>query len=155
MKKPEQSAASKTFVMGVVRWLGGARFVNTEIQSEFDFITISHIGIRKGSIDELSRFIGVSRKVMAEDILDISIKTLERKTAKQKLDRRISSHALEIAKIMHHAYQVFEDDEKIKIWMNTANKALNGMKPVQLMGTLTGLVMINEVLGRIEEGIYS
>jgi putative toxin-antitoxin system antitoxin component (TIGR02293 family) len=154
MAKAQQGSSPKA-VMGVTRWLGGSRFVNTEIQTDFDYIIISQIGISKGSIDELSRFVGVSRKAMAEDILDVSIKTLERKTSKQKLDRRISSHAVEIAKVMHHAYRVFEDDDKTRIWMNTPNKALNGMSPVQVMSTLTGLVMINEILGRIEESVYS
>ena len=56
---------------------------------------------------------------------------------------------------MQHAFEIFQDDEKVKGWMNIENKALKGMKPVQLMDTLTGLNMINDILGRIEEGVYS
>lgn len=139
----------------VKKWLGGDRLVHTRIESEFDYITIGSSGITKGSVDELANFVGVTRKDMAERILDISVKTLERKTPTQKLDKRISSHAVEIAKVMQHAYEVFEDEQKVKLWVNTENKSLNGMRPVQLMDTLTGLNMIDEVLGRIEEGIYS
>ena len=29
------------------------------------------------------------------------------------------------------------------------------MKPIQLFSTLTGLNLVNDVLGRIEEGVYS
>ena len=49
----------------------------------------------------------------------------------------------------------FEDEEKVKHWVNKENRALNGMKPVSLFSTLTGLNMVNDVLGRIEEGVYS
>ncbi len=89
---------------------------------------------------------------MAEDILDLSIKTLERKADSDRLDKKTSGHTLEIARIIHHAYEVFEDEEKVKKWINTENRALNNMKPVQLFDTFTGLGMVNDVLGRIEEG---
>ncbi len=56
---------------------------------------------------------------------------------------------------MHHAYQVFEDEEKMKRWINQENKALNGMKPIELFDTLTGLNLFNDILGRIEGDVYS
>lgn len=51
---------------------------------------------------------------MAEDILSLSVKTLERKDKNTLLDKRTSSHVLEIAKVMQHGYAVFEDEEKVK-----------------------------------------
>lgn len=140
---------------GVVRWLGGSVVVGTLILSNFDYITAGSFGITKTSIDKLAAYMGVTRKMMAEEILDLSVKTLERKAPGEKLDKKTSSHALEIARVMQHAFEIFQDDEKVKGWMNTENKALKGMKPVQLMDTLTGLNMINDILGRIEEGVYS
>ena len=62
---------------------------------------------------------------------------------------------LEIAKVVQHAYEVFRDEEKVKVWINRENKALNNMKPVQIFDTLSGLNMVNDILGRIEEGVYS
>jgi putative toxin-antitoxin system antitoxin component (TIGR02293 family) len=92
---------------------------------------------------------------MAEEILDVSVKTLERKGIEEKLDKRTSSHAVEIARLLQHAYEVFENEEKVKSWMNKENRALNNMKPVQLLETMTGINMVNDILGRIEEGVYS
>lgn len=139
----------------VLHWLGGKRVINNPIRSDFDFVMAGTNGIPKSSVDELAGYLGVSRKSMAEDILDLSVKTLERKSPSDKLDKRTSSHALEIAKVMKHAYDVFEDEDKVKRWINKENKSLNGMKPVQLFDTLTGLMMVNDILGRIEEGVYS
>lgn len=140
---------------GLVRWLGGAIAVGSSIESDFDMITTGSAGIPKSSLDILCTYIGVSRKNMAENILEVSVKTLERKSPTDKLDKKISSHALEIARLMQHAYEVFEDEEKAKTWISRENRALNGKKPVELFDTLTGLNMVNDVLGRIEEGVYS
>jgi len=127
----------------------------TPINSDFDLIAISEKGVSKASIDELCNYLGISRKSLAEDIFDLSVKTLERKGPKEKLDKRTSAHALEIAKVLQHAFEVFEDEEKVKRWINKEHKALNGMRPVMLFSTLTGLNMISDILGRIEEGVYS
>ncbi len=140
---------------GIVRWLGGSVLIDQDIRTDFDIIKAGTAGITKASIDELTSYIGVSKKSMAEDILNVSIKTLERKDPKDKLDKRTSSHALEIARVMQHAFEVFEDEEKARKWLNRENRALNGSKPVQLLNTLTGINMVNDILTRIEEGVYS
>ncbi len=71
------------------------------------------------------------------------------------MDKRTSSHIIEIAKVVVHALAVFEDEEKIKSWLSNSNRALNNKKPINFFDTLTGLSMINDILGRIEEGVYS
>jgi len=125
------------------------------LYSEFDLINMVAAGVTKRSIDQLASNLGISRKSMAENILDVSVKTMERKSAEDKVDKKTSSHAIEIARVMQHAYQVFEDEEKVKRWINRENKGLNGIKPISLFDTLTGLNLVNDILGRIEEGVYS
>jgi putative toxin-antitoxin system antitoxin component (TIGR02293 family) len=123
--------------------------------SEFDLIKLGGAGVTKNAIHNLASSIGISRKDIAEGIFNISVKTLERKSTKTKLDKKTSSHAVEIAKVLQHAYDVFRDKDKLKRWLNTENKALNNLKPVVLFDTLTGLTMVNDILGRIEDGVYS
>jgi putative toxin-antitoxin system antitoxin component (TIGR02293 family) len=138
---------------GLMSWLGSepAR----TIKSEFDIIKLGHHGITKAEIETLAKHMGITRKAIAEDIFDLSVKTLERKSPKSLLDKKTSSHALEIARVMDHALIVFEDQEKVKHWINKPNRALNNMSPIQLFDTLTGLNLVNDILGRIEEGVYS
>ena len=140
---------------GFTYWLGIPLAVAKTIHSDFDFVRLSTAGITKSSINSLASHIGISRKNMAEDIFDVSVKTLERKDSKTKLDKKTSSHAFEIAKVVQHAYEVFRDEEKMKLWINRENRALNNMKPIQLFDSLSGLNMVNDILGRIEEGVYS
>ncbi len=141
--------------MTIGYWLGTNAVDSSKVESDFDVIEWGAQGVTKASIDDLTAHMGITRKVMAEELLGMSVKTLERKTPKEKLDQQVSSHAIEIAKIMQHAWEVFGDEEKLRRWMNRENRALNDLKPVLLLKTLTGINMVNDILGRIQEGIYS
>lgn len=139
----------------ITDWLAISAAASRSIMSEFDLIRLSTAGVTKNAIHNLASSIGISRKDIAEDIFNISVKTLERKGVRVKLDKKTSSHAVEIAKVLQHAYEVFRDKDKLKRWLNAENKSLNNLKPVELFDTLSGLVLVNDVLGRIEEGVYS
>ncbi|AMP97271.1 hypothetical protein AY601_0306 [Pedobacter cryoconitis] len=139
----------------LVYLLGGADLIREKIKSVFDLITLSNKGIKKASLDALVGHMGMTKKNFAEDILNLSVKTLERKKADDLLDRYTSSHIIEVTKVVAHAFEVFEQEEKMQRWLNTPNRALNEMKPLDLFYIPTGLAMVDNVLGRIEEGVYS
>ncbi len=141
--------------LSFIHLLGGKNIVTQPIRSEFDIISLSNEGITKASLDALISHLGISKKAFSENILDSSVKTLERKKSTDKLDKRISSHVIEIAKVVEHAFVVFEDEEKVKKWLNAPNRALNNIKPIDLFYLPTGLGMVDDILGRIEYGVYS
>ena len=141
--------------LSFIRFLGGKSIVTQPVRSEFDIISLSNEGITKASLEVLIGYLGISKKAFSENILDASVKTLERKKAIDKLDKHTSSIVIEIAKVLDHAVDVFGNEEKVKRWLNMPNRALNNIKPVELFYLPTGLKMVNDVLGRIEEGIFS
>jgi putative toxin-antitoxin system antitoxin component (TIGR02293 family) len=141
--------------LNFVHLLGGKSVLTKPIQSEFDLISLSNEGITKASLDALVSHLGISKKAFSENILDASVKTLERKKSTDKLDKRTSSHVIEIAKVADRAFSVFGDEEKVKRWLNAPNRALNNIKPIDLFYIPTGLAMVTTILGRIEEGVYS
>jgi putative toxin-antitoxin system antitoxin component (TIGR02293 family) len=154
MKVAEKKAKSSP-ELSFVRLLGGKSILTKPIRSEFDIISLSNEGITKASLDALIGHLGISKKAFSENILDASVKTLERKKSTDRLDRHTSSIAIEIAKVLEHAFEVFESEEKVKSWINKPNRALNQIKPIDLFHIPTGLGMVNDILGRIEEGVYS
>ena len=141
--------------LSFTHWLGGENVIKQPIRSDFDIISLSNDGITKASLDALIGHLGISKKAFSENILDASVKTLERKKSTDKLDKRTSSHIIEIAKVVEHAFEVFGDEKKVISWLNTPNRALNNTKPVDLFYLSTGLHMVNNILGRIEHGIFS
>ena len=85
----------------------------------------------------------------------MSYKTLTRKKNNEKLDSSASSQIFEIASLYAKAFEIFQDLDKVTRWFNKPNKALNNQKPFDLLHTATGTKLVNQVLGRIGEGIYS
>ncbi len=139
----------------LINLLGGKKLITTPLNSVFDLIELSNQGLTKASVEALISYMGMTRKTFAEEILHVSVKTLERKQSEDKFDKYASSHIIEIAKVVEHAYEVFEDERKVQRWLNTPNRALNQMKPLDLFYLPTGLAMVDNILGRIEEGVYS
>lgn len=140
---------------GVATLLGGKDVLGVTVKTEFDLIELSNEGLKRESLDSLISFLGISRKHFVEGVLDLSIKTIERKRPDDRLGRHTSSHLIEIAKVVEHAMAVFEDEEKVRDWLTTPNRSMNGMCPFELFHMPTGLALVNTVLGRIEEGVYS
>lgn len=139
----------------LVDLLGGTNLVQDKIKSTFDLITLSNKGIKKASLDALIGHMGMTKKNFIENILNVSVKTIERKKSTDLLDPFTSSHIIEVAKVVEHTFEVFEAEEKVKKWLNTPSSALNKMKPIDLFYIPTGLAMVDHVLGRIEEGVYT
>lgn len=141
--------------VSLINLLGGKTLVKTDLSTDFDLIALSQQGITKASLESLIAYIGISKKTFIENILDLSVKTIERKKNNDLLGQHISSHILEIAKVVAHAFSVFEDEKKVQKWLITPNRALNNTQPIDLFMMPTGLNMVDQILGRIEEGVYS
>ena len=88
-------------------------------------------------------------------LLNISYKTLGRKKGTDVLDSLASSLSIEIANTFTKGLSVFEDPDKFNHWLQKGNRALNGKKPFELLNTPTGIKLVNQVLGRIKEGVYT
>jgi putative toxin-antitoxin system antitoxin component (TIGR02293 family) len=149
-KKPKQGQE-----LSFISLLGGKSIITNPIRNDLDIISLSNEGITKASLEALISHLGISKKAFSENILDTPVKTLERKKSTDKLSKHTSSIVIEIAKVVEHAFAVFENEEKVKSWLNYPNRALNSMKPIDLFYLPTGLNMVDTILGRIEEGVYS
>jgi putative toxin-antitoxin system antitoxin component (TIGR02293 family) len=88
-------------------------------------------------------------------LLNVSYKTLGRKKKTDILDSLSSSLSIELAGTVAKGLTVFEDMDKFSRWLQKENRALQGKKPFELLSTPTGIKMVNKLLGRIEEGVYT
>ncbi|GAC1438861.1 MAG: hypothetical protein NVSMB63_03260 [Sediminibacterium sp.] len=122
--------------------------------SGIDFVTACNKGIPKLSVINLAEIMDVPMKDIAA-LLNVSYKTLGRKKSADILDSLASSLSIEIAHTIAKGLSVFESPDKLKHWLQKENKALHGKKPFELLNTPTGIKMVNRVLGRIEEGVYT
>lgn len=134
--------------------LGGKQFMLNEPVSGLDFLLASDKGVPKLSIESLANVMDVPMKDMAV-LLSLSYKTLTRKKKTDVFGNLVSSLSIEIANTIAKGLSIFEDPEKLNRWLHKENKALNLQKPFDLLNTPTGIKLVNQILGRIEDGIYS
>lgn len=134
--------------------LGGKQFMPNIPKTNFEYIKVVNIGIKKHSVTRLASLMKIPMKDMAA-LLNISYKTLGRKKESDTFDSISSSLSIEIAEVLSKGFSVFEDADKLSRWLQKENKALQGRKPIDFLNTPTGIKMINRLLGRIEEGVYT
>jgi putative toxin-antitoxin system antitoxin component (TIGR02293 family) len=78
---------------------------------------------------------------------------------RRKNERRLgpaeSDRLVRVARILAQASEVLGNTENASTWLQRPNRALGDESPITLLDTDLGSRQIEEVLGRIEHGVYS
>jgi putative toxin-antitoxin system antitoxin component (TIGR02293 family) len=59
-----------------------------------------------------------------------------------------------LAVLYEHALDVLGDPEIVRQWLNTPAPAFADMKPLELLDTTPGIKEVDNLLGRIEHGVF-
>lgn len=103
---------------------------------------------------DVARRLGISEASLAE-IAGIAPTTLGRRKRAGALTPDESEHVLRLAALLEHATRVFEDEGDAADWLRTPNVALGGVTPLALADTELGAREVDDLLGRLEHGVYS
>jgi len=103
---------------------------------------------------DLARRLGVSEARLAE-VAGIAPTTLTRRKRAGALTPDEGEHVLRLAALLDRAVQVFEDEAGAADWLRTPNLALGGVTPLALADTELGAREVDDLLGRLEHGVYS
>lgn len=88
-------------------------------------------------------------------LLGISKATLHRRKASGRLDLAESDRVVRFARLMGLATQVLESPENARLWLSMPQKGLGGAIPLHYAETEFGAREVEDLLGRIEYGVYS
>lgn len=91
---------------------------------------------------------------MAAGILHIPLRTLTRRKG-GRLDPQESERVLRLVRLRSRAEDVLGTREKATLWLESPNRALGGEAPLSLLDTDIGTQAAEDVLTRIEYGVYS
>jgi len=69
--------------------------------------------------------------------------------------RKLVEHYRRLAHISQLAAQTLGSVETARVWLGRANRALGGNTPLSLLDTEIGARQVEEVLARIDSGMYS
>ena len=87
--------------------------------------------------------------------LGISKATLHRRKNEGRLAAEESDRVLRFARLMGKAVMVFETQENARQWLSSPQVGLGGAIPLDYAGTEIGAREVEDLLGRIEYGVYS
>lgn len=88
-------------------------------------------------------------------MLGISKATLHRRKAAGRLDPAESDRVVRYARLMSWAIEVLESMESARQWLNAPQVGLGGAIPLEYAETEVGAREVEDLLGRIEYGVYS
>lgn len=98
---------------------------------------------------------GLSDRRLAE-VIRIPWSTLATRKKKGRFSFTESERLFRLRRLHILAMQVFENDEDmVRRWFDTPWPALGGEKPLDLMDTEIGSREVEDLLGRLEHGVYS
>lgn len=88
-------------------------------------------------------------------MLGISKATLHRRKAAGRLDLVESDRVLRFARLLGKAAAVLESVENARLWLTSPQIGLGGAVPLEYAETEVGAREVEDLLGRIEYGVYS
>jgi len=88
-------------------------------------------------------------------MLGISEATLLRRIAGGRLGPSESARVVRFARLMGKAVEVMESEEDARRWLSSPQFGLGGAVPLEYAETEVGAREVEDLLGRIEYGVYS
>ena len=98
---------------------------------------------------------GVSLQTLAETI-GIPVRTLARRRASGRLAPEESERLLRLSSIFEKAVELFEGDVPSAVnWLATPKRAFENLPPLQYVRTEIGAKEVENLIGRLEHGVFS
>jgi putative toxin-antitoxin system antitoxin component (TIGR02293 family) len=132
-----------------------SNFLSYPLGNDLKMAELVSIGLPSQILKHLALAFGLKPSGLAP-IVNISEKTIIRRVAAgSKLKPDESERVGRLMRIYVRAVDVFEDKEKAKIWLNEPLRVLGGKRPLELMRSEQGAREVEQVLGRLDNGVFA
>jgi putative toxin-antitoxin system antitoxin component (TIGR02293 family) len=138
----------------VVELLGGESALGRRVASEASLIEALREGLPYRSLESVLRTLGISREEASRS-LALPLRTFARRKQEHRLHADESDRLFRLAHASARAIEVLGARDKAAQWMRKPNRALGGRAPLELLDTEIGARQVEQVLGRVEHGVYS
>ena len=111
-------------------------------------------GLRFSELKTLQESIDLPFEQLAAKLC-ISRSTLQRRKAAGRLSPDESDKVMRLSRLLDHAAKVFGDVKKARAWLKFPQVGLGGAVPLDYAQTEVGAREVDNLLGRIDYGVYS
>jgi len=112
-------------------------------------------GFSFNTLERVRRETGLPMNRLADSI-GISPRTLTRRKKENKLTASESDRLVSLSRLLMLAIDLFAgNSEKAFRWFVTPSPALGNISPIEMAGTETGAREVENLIGRLEHGVFS
>ena len=125
-----------------------------EKTGSFELIAQSRLGLGHAEVRRVATLLELTIRELSI-LLSLNERTMARRLVDGSLNKVESERLLLLMALAAHGLRVFEEQGKFNRWLRRPLEMLGNQTPLQLLDTATGFQVIDQVLGRIEYGVYS
>jgi len=138
--------------------LGGDRILRRHLETSLDAHEMLVIGLPGEALQHLvERFEILRRRVPLEKATGISLRTIQRRRGSpvQPLSREQSGRTWKLAEVLAKATSVFGSQDAAEEWLERSATGLDQRRPIDLLSTPAGIALVDDLLERLEYGVYT
>lgn len=113
-----------------------------------------HAGLSFRAVQNLQKALDVPMEKLAS-VLGMSRATLHRRKIQGKIDKEESEKLVRYQRLLKKAEDVFGDAKGAREWLTNKQAGLGNAVPLEFAKTEIGAREVENLLGRIEYGVYS
>jgi putative toxin-antitoxin system antitoxin component (TIGR02293 family) len=138
-----------------VETLPYAKRIGLRSRSDVQFMDSVEDGLSYQALASLQRSMGLSTREIAK-----AVKVSERTLARRKIERRLtdveSERLARVSRLFELAVSLFEGDEPAATrWFRKPAPALGDKTPLELVAMELGARQVENLIGRLEHGVFS
>jgi putative toxin-antitoxin system antitoxin component (TIGR02293 family) len=122
--------------------------------SALQLIDRSRQGLVGTEAGQIASLLAITDKEMAR-LLNQSVATFHRQAKAGRLDAATSERLLLLNQLATYGATVFQDQGKFTRWLRRPLRLLGERSPLDLLDSPTGIQLVDDILGRIEYGVFS
>jgi putative toxin-antitoxin system antitoxin component (TIGR02293 family) len=111
-------------------------------------------GLPISAFEKIQKELDVSADTLASTV-NIANRTLARRKKEGRFQPDESERVLRIASLFDRALQVLHDHNRVQLWFKSPQKGLGGKTPLEYADTEPGARELEDLLGRLEHGVFS
>ena len=138
----------------VIDVLGGSKVLGKRADSGFNMVERIREGLPYSSLEALMRRLKLTREE-ASASLAVPLRTLARRKRERKLSATESDRLYRLARVGSQALAIFGTEEAAAHWLRSRIPALGMAVPLDLLDTDAGALEVQNVLFRVQHGVYS
>lgn len=144
---------SATEAQSVLALLGGRKLLGLSNRAQPDYVELLRRGLPYGALTCVTARLELSLKDL-EGALHLSPRTLHRRKP-ARLNPVESERIMRLARVAARAQEVLGDLPTALDWLLSPNRALDAQRPLGLLDTDVGTDQVLELLGRIDNDLFS